>query len=189
MVSWMHRRREAAGPIGAEPEAQSGVDADSEARRGGREVKNLAKSRAERGNWARAALAAAQQTSKRLGLGSAIRTAPEPDVPTVEEEAPSPPSVSVPEQTRSNELVRAISAAAGPDHYRLLLVTGGTARRPEVLNEVGIYASDASTAIRQAFHIAWPPEAIGVILLDHQGREVFGRDNADRTQRGRRHGG
>jgi hypothetical protein len=79
---------------------------------------------------------------------------------------------------RSYQPAREISVAAGLEHYRLLLVSGGTAQRPEIVKEVGIHASDLPAAIRQTFHVAWPPEATGLILIDHKGREVFGRDNA-----------
>src|SRR5208337_1020390 len=79
---------------------------------------------------------------------------------------------------RSHQPAREIPGAAGLEHYRLLLVSGGTPQRPEVVKEFGIHASDVPAAIRQTFHIAWPPEAIGLILIDHEGREVFGRDNA-----------
>jgi NAD(P)-dependent dehydrogenase (short-subunit alcohol dehydrogenase family) len=83
---------------------------------------------------------------------------------------------------RPNEHVRTVSSA-GLERYRLLLLTGGTARPPEALKEVSIHASDVPAAIRQAFHVAWPPEAIGLILIDHDGREVFGRDNASPEQK------
>jgi hypothetical protein len=79
---------------------------------------------------------------------------------------------------RSNHPARTTSTAARLEHYRLLLVSGGTAQRPEVVKEVGIRASDVPAAIRQAFHVAWPPKATGLILIDHEGREVFGRDKA-----------
>ena len=79
---------------------------------------------------------------------------------------------------RSHQPAREIPVAAGLEHFRLLFSSGGTAQRPEVVKEFGIHASDVPAAIRQTFHIAWPPEAIGLILIDHEGREVFGRDNA-----------
>ncbi len=169
MLSWLHR-------------SLVGVDAYPEARRSERE----AKSRVEGKTWARVALAVAQKTSKNLGLGAAIQKAAEADVVRSREGAPSPPSISRPDPYRSDERVRAISAAAGPGQYRIRLVSGGTARSPEILKEVRIHASDVPQAIRQAFHIVWPPDAIGLILIDHEGREVFGRDNADRVQERRR---
>jgi hypothetical protein len=79
---------------------------------------------------------------------------------------------------RSHQPAREIPVAAGLEHYRLLFVSGGTAERPQVLKEVGIQASDVAAAIRQTFHIAGPPEATGLILIDHKGSEIFGRDNA-----------
>jgi hypothetical protein len=75
-----------------------------------------------------------------------------------------------------DELACAFAAAAEPGQYRLLLVSGGTARSPEVLKDVDIDAADAPAAIRQASRIAWPPQAIGLILIDCEGRQVFGRD-------------
>ena len=177
MLSWLLRRREAAQPESPDGEA----DAHSQAS----ENKHRENGAAGRKNWARAALAAAQATSQRLGRGSAIRKARE-EIETVAEGAFRAPRDPSPELYRLDDLVRTISAATGPEHYRVLLVRGGTARHPDVLSEVGIYAADEPSAIRQAFHIAWPPEAIGIVLIDHQGREVFGRDNAERTMRQRR---
>ncbi len=113
-------------------------------------------------------------------------TTPETDVVTNSEGSLSPHSVSIPDPSRLNERVREISAAAGPEQYRLLLVSGGTARHPVVLKEIGIPAADVPEAIRLAFHVEWPPAAIGLVLMDDEGREVFGRDNADRIQQQRR---
>ena len=74
----------------------------------------------------------------------------------------SPQSVSIPDPNRLNERVREISAAAGAEQYRLLFVSGGTARHPVVLKEIGIPAADVPEAIRLAFHVEWPPAAIGL---------------------------
>lgn len=101
---------------------------------------------------------------------------------TNSEGSPSLQSVPIPDPRQLNERIGEISAAAGPEQYRVVLVSGGPARRPQVLKDIGIHASDVPAAIHQACHVAWPPEAIGLILIDHAGREVFGRDNADRIQ-------
>ena len=46
--------------------------------------------------------------------------------------------------------------------------------------EVEIEVMDVSAAIIAAAKIAWPPQTIGLRILDSEGREVFGRHKADR---------
>jgi hypothetical protein len=54
------------------------------------------------------------------------------------------------------------------------------------MQEVSICASDLPVAIRLSFAIDWPPAATGLILIDDEGHEVFGRDNGERIQQQRR---
>jgi hypothetical protein len=108
---------------------------------------------------------------------------PETAPVTNSEGSSSPQGVSLHRPRQSNVRVREVSAAPGPEQYRLLMVGGGSARRPEVLKEFGIKASDAPHAIRLASHVEWPPAAIGLVLIDGEGREVFGRDNPNRIPR------
>lgn len=106
-----------------------------------------------------------------------IRSA-EVDVVTDNEDHPIPPGVFVPNPLRLNEQAPEISGAAADGRYWVRFVSGGSPRWPTVVKDVGIIAADVPEAIRQAFHIAWPPEAIGLILIDPKDREVFGRTNA-----------
>ena len=178
MLSWLRRRRWMAQRIEAEAEAlirERGIGAYREARR--RECE--AKSKVEADNWTRVGLAVAQKTSKRHGLDAETRIAIDADFVTVREDVPSPPSLSGPRRHDLDELVRVISGGSAAGQYRLQFLGAGTDRGLRVLQEVGVRASDVPGAIRQAIHIAWPPQAIGFRLFDHEGREVFRRQNDD----------
>ena len=48
------------------------------------------------------------------------------------------------------------------------------------LTEVEIQVADASAAIVAAAKIALPPRTTGLRILDSKGREVFGRQKAER---------
>jgi hypothetical protein len=51
---------------------------------------------------------------------------------------------------------------------------------PAVLTETEIQAYDASGAIREAVEANWPARAVGLRVLDFEGREIFERLKADR---------
>jgi hypothetical protein len=48
------------------------------------------------------------------------------------------------------------------------------------LTEKHIQAADASAAIVAAANTEWPPQTIGLRILDREGREVFAREKAQR---------
>jgi hypothetical protein len=50
------------------------------------------------------------------------------------------------------------------------------------LTEKQIEAADESAAIVAAANSKWPPQTIGLRILDRDGREVFAREKAKRTQ-------
>jgi hypothetical protein len=79
-----------------------------------------------------------------------------------------------------DELVGAISEVPQRDRFRFQFLGVSTERGLAVLKEVDVRASDESEAIREAAHVAWPPRTIGFRLIDREGREVFGRQKADR---------
>jgi hypothetical protein len=70
--------------------------------------------------------------------------------------------------------------AARPQRFRLQFFAVADDRGPSVIAETEIQAADASAAIRAAAEADWPPRAIGLRILDHEGREIFERLKADR---------
>lgn len=63
--------------------------------------------------------------------------------------------------------------------FRLQFFGAGPDLGPLVLGETEIEAPDASSAIRAASKAAWPAKAVGLRILDLEGREVFERLKAD----------
>ena len=70
--------------------------------------------------------------------------------------------------------------AGRPLRFRLQFFAVADERGPPVVAEFEIEAADASTAIRTAAEADWPPRAIGLRILDQEGREIFERLKADR---------
>jgi hypothetical protein len=69
--------------------------------------------------------------------------------------------------------------AARPQSFRLQFFGAGADHGPVVLTESEIHAEDASDAIRAAVATNWPSRAVGLRLLDLEGREIFERLKAD----------
>jgi hypothetical protein len=63
--------------------------------------------------------------------------------------------------------------------FRLQFFGVGSDRGPIVLTETEIQAADASGAISDSVMANWPPRAVGLRLLDLEGREIFERLKAD----------
>lgn len=63
--------------------------------------------------------------------------------------------------------------------FRLQFFGVGADHGPAVLTEAEIQAADASDAIREAVTANWPPRAVGLRLLDLEGREIFERLKPD----------
>jgi len=70
--------------------------------------------------------------------------------------------------------------AAKPQRFRLQFFAVAGDRGPAILRETEIEAADASDAIRAACDADWPSRAIGLRILDGEGREIFERLKADR---------
>lgn len=70
--------------------------------------------------------------------------------------------------------------AARPQRFRLQFFAVADDRGPSIVAETEIQAADASAAIRAAVDADWPPRAIGLRILDPDGREIFERLRADR---------
>ncbi len=179
MLSWLRRRRERAERTEAEAEAllrAHGVEAYSEARRREREASSITMAQ----TWDRIALAIAHKMDKRVGFDTATRWASDADLGSYPvTSAPAPPA-PVPDLDPLDELVRLTSQGARCGKYPIQFLGGGSDRQPTILDEVEVLASDVSTAIREAAHTPWPPRAVGFRIVDHDGREVLGRQEGNR---------
>jgi hypothetical protein len=108
------------------------------------------------GVWRRVALVVARWTPRRVGLDVAPPTLPEP----------SPPTEILSEPSRT---------------FRIQFVCGTADEGPTNLTEKQIQVADAPAAIIAAANIKWPPQTIGVRILDREGHEVFARQKARRA--------
>jgi hypothetical protein len=131
-----------------------GDDAYVEARRRERQ----GKSDGTAADWRRVALVVARWTPNADPAAAARAPSPEPD-PV---EAP---------------------AGAVPDEqptFRIQFVCGTADCRPTNLMEKQVQVADAPAAIIAAANIKWPPQTIGLRILDREGHEVFARRKAQR---------
>jgi hypothetical protein len=71
-------------------------------------------------------------------------------------------------------------ASEQPRTFRIQFVCGTLDRGPMNLTEKQIQVADAPAAIIAAANIKWPPQTIGVRILDREGHEVFARQKAQR---------
>ena len=108
------------------------------------------------GVWRRVALVVARWTPRRVGPDVAPPTLPEPNPPT--------------------ELVSEPSRI-----FRIQFVCGTADEGPTNLTEKQIEVADTPAAIIAAAKIKWPPQTIGVRILDREGHEVFARQKAKRA--------
>jgi hypothetical protein len=108
------------------------------------------------GAWRRVALVVARRTPRRVELDAAPPTLPEP----------SPPTEIVSEPSRT---------------FRIQFVCGTADQGPTNLTEKQIEVADAPAAIIAAANLKWPPQTIGVRILDREGHEVFARQKAKRA--------
>jgi hypothetical protein len=67
-----------------------------------------------------------------------------------------------------------------PRTFRIQFVCGTLDRGPTNLTEKQIQVADAPAAIIAAANIKWPPQTIGLRILDRDGHEVFARQKAQR---------
>jgi hypothetical protein len=87
------------------------------------------------------------------------------------------PAVGFFEVDPLDELERVL--ASRPQRFRLQFFSLGADLSPTVLSETETQAAEASEAIREAVATNWPPRAVGLRLLDLEGREIFERLKAD----------
>jgi hypothetical protein len=129
-----------------------GDEAYAEARRRERQVNGDEMA----GLWRRVALVVARWTPRRVGPDAAPPTLPEPN----------PSTEIVSEQSRT---------------FRIQFVCGTVDQGPTNLTEKQIEVADTPAAIIAAANIKWPPQTIGVRILDREGHEVFARQKARRA--------
>jgi hypothetical protein len=77
-----------------------------------------------------------------------------------------------------DELERILNAK--PQQFRLQFFAVAGDHGPTIVAETVIPASDSSSAIRAAADEPWPAQAIGLRILDPEGREIFEQLKADR---------
>ena len=108
-------------------------------------------------DWRRVALVVARRTPRRVAPEAAIPP------PLAEVEAPTP------------------IASEQPATFRIQFVCGTVDHGPTNLTEEQVEVADAPAAIIAAANIKWPPQTIGVRILDREGHEVFARQKARRA--------
>jgi hypothetical protein len=109
------------------------------------------------GDWRRVALVVARRTPRRANVVEAAS----PPLPE-----PNPPTEIVPEPQRT---------------FRIQFVCGTVDSGPTNLTEKQVEVADAPAAIIAAANIKWPPQTIGVRILDREGHEIFARQKARRA--------
>jgi hypothetical protein len=133
--------------------SEFGAEAYAEARRREREADGDETA----ADWRRVALVVARRTSVRVDLEAAI--------------PPPPPELDSPTEIVSEQ----------PRIFRIQFVCGTVDRGPTNLMEKQIHVANTPAAIIAAANIKWPPQTIGVRILDREGHEVFARQKARRA--------
>jgi hypothetical protein len=155
MLAWLLRQLETIERTHAAAGAlmgEFGDEAYAEARRRERQANRDRTAR----DWRRVALIVARRTPRRVGLEASIAPPREPD----------PPTDLVVEEPRT---------------FRIQFVCGTADRGPTNLTEEQVEVADAPAAIIAAANIKWPPQTIGLRILDREGHEVFARQKAKRA--------
>jgi hypothetical protein len=177
MLSWLAQRRTRIERLDTETEAlirNFGEAAYGEARRREEEASSDEIAR----DWRRVALAVARQISGREDADPLVRLAMNAVLVPDRDEAASYKLRSLSQPRRPDALTRAFAAATHP--FRIQFVGAALDRGPTTLKEVEIQVADVSAAIVAAAGLKWPPRTIGLRILDREGREVFGRQKANR---------
>ena len=128
-------------------------------------------------HWRQVANIIARRTSEKRGDEPSIRRELDANAASGGGAVGARPAVRFFEVDPLEELERVL--AARPQRFRLQFFGVGADHGPTVLAETEIQAADASVAIREAVTTSWPPRAVGLRLLDLEGREIFERLKAD----------
>jgi hypothetical protein len=116
----------------------------------------------------------ARRTGERRGAEPPERTESEADGAG---SLRAPPLVRFFEVNPLDEITRIL--AVRPQCFRLQFFGVAADHGAIVVEETEIQAPDASGAIRAAADAAWPARAVGLRVLDLEGREIFERLKAD----------
>ena len=171
---------QAARESGGTPEADSGrliagfgCGAYAEARRRQRQTRA-----SEAGaHWAHVASLIARRTGEPRDGEFPARAKPDAGLAGGGENLPGPWPIRFFEVDPLDELERVLGVRL--QCFRLQFFGAGPDLGPLVLGETEIEAPDASGAIRAAAQAAWPTRAVGLRVLDLEGREIFERLKAD----------
>lgn len=142
----------------------------SEARRRQRQAQA-----SEAAHWSQVATLIARRMGERRGAESSPRRELDADFAGGGESSRAP--VRFFEVDPLDELERVL--AVKPQRFRLQFFGVAADLGPAVLTETEIQAVDASGAIRAAVEANWPARAVGLRVLDFEGREIFERLKAD----------
>jgi hypothetical protein len=150
---WQLERIERIRSVACALMSEFGAEAYAEARRREREADGDDTA----ADWRRVALVVARRTSVRVELDAGI--------------PPPLPELDSPSEILSEQ----------PRIFRIQFVCGTVDRGPTNLTEKQIQVADTPAAIIAAANIKWPPQTIGVRILDREGHEVFARQKARRA--------
>jgi hypothetical protein len=128
-------------------------------------------------HWCQVANLIARRTSERRGGELSRRTELDANVARRGLERGVRPAAGFFEVDPLDELERILAVRL--QRFRLQFFGLGAGLGPAVLAETEIQSSDATSAIREAVETNWPPRAVGLRLLDLEGREIFERLKAD----------
>jgi hypothetical protein len=146
------------------------VRAYSEARRRQRQ----ARAREAAAHWGYVARIIALRT----GAEPSARRAMDADLTSEQETSPARPPEPFSGIRQLDELERILNAK--PQQFRLQFFAAAGDHGPTIVAETVIPALDASSAIRAAAEEPWPARAIGLRIIDLEGREIFEQLKADR---------
>ena len=128
-------------------------------------------------HWGQVANLITRRTSEPRADESSTRTELDAHVARRGRELGVRPAVRFFEVDPLEELERVLAVRL--QRFRLQFFGVGADHGPAALTETEIQAADASAAIREAVETHWPPRAVGLRLLDLEGREIFERLKAD----------
>jgi hypothetical protein len=128
-------------------------------------------------HWGQVANLIARRTSELRRGEPSTRTELDANVARRGRELGIRPAVGFFEVDPLDELERILAVRL--QRFRLQFFGLGADLGPAVLTETEIEAADASSAIREAVEARWPPRAVGLRLLDLEGREIFERLKAN----------
>ena len=177
MLSWLPPRRARIERIGTEAEALISVFGEAAYREARRREDEASSDKIAR-DWGLVALAVARQIGGREDVDPLVRLAMNAVLVPDRDKAASRKPRSFSELRQADELTRVVDATTHP--FRIQYVGAAPDRGPTTLKEVEIQVADVSAAIIAAASLEWPSRTIGLRILDREGREVFGRQKADR---------